>query len=181
MRFSNTSLTLIIDANGNRPESKPFDWLALGPTAVTAFIAVCGWIIVERFARRRELRTDHRELVKGFLTEVAAITSEAIEFYQIKGSDPQAVRLAHGLRAKIRGLGLQIDVMNSAGLQVSVANELKEFRRAVTGGSFDSAKRAASNADDPVFPSITNAGQELSSAVATKFYASLSHSRRKSG
>lgn len=165
MRSSVISPTLVIEINPVAKPSTTFDWVSLGPTAVAAMVAVGGWIIVERFAKARERRAEQRELVKLFVAEVQAITALAMEFWELPGKEPKAQRLANAIRAQMQGLSSQLIVMKAAGLNGTHDAALKDFRMAVTGGDFDSKKRAAITGESSLPQEISTFAETLSADV----------------
>jgi hypothetical protein len=129
--------------------------------------------MVERFARARERRADIRSLIGAFRENVDAIVSDGIAYYQMPGASPQAMTLAALIKARLQSLNDQILAMREVGLPINVDQQLKSFRRAVTGGEFETFNRAAEPTNSHVYAAITSAGSTLANAVQLELFRFL--------
>lgn len=169
MRSTSTSVRLFIEVHA--AAGKPsFDWTALAPTFLTVLAGVAGWVIVERFARSREVRAELREMMKSFGALVEGISNSAVEFYGLPGSSPQARTLANRIRADIASIAPVMAALNDAGLTFDAKDLVRLFRQAVTGGQFDSINRPAAVASDPIFTAIVFAAKSLTRKVQLAYY-----------
>lgn len=182
MKFTSISVQLVIEvrpAVAPPPQPKQFDWWTLAPSIITLAVAAVGWAIVERFARARERRSDMRAMSDSFRSAVTEIVAGAVQFYQLEGSSAQARALAATTRAKFGALPALMDAMRNGGMLLKADDELRLFRQAVTGDTFDSLVRAPSPPDAAIYVSIAAAGELLSRAVQLSVYATYVARRRK--
>lgn len=161
-KFKNISLQLKIEVRDK--ETEPADVHSLeiwAPTAVAILVALAGWYLVERFARKREKRADLRELSKAFAGSVDDIVLTASGFYRLNGADPRSFALAASLRAKLSDLPKILNTFADAGMQFDATSQMKRFRQAVTGNDFDSLARTATEPNGQIYNVIAGAAQDL--------------------
>jgi len=139
---------------------------------LAGIVVVCGWVVVERFARRREARTDLRDAVNSFTKAVDEIRTTSVTVYGLSGSNPQARSLSATIRAKISALSDHLTTLESAGLSGDHTDLLKVFRQSVTGNDFESIKRKPLPANSPLYPEIAGNGEALARSIEV---AMLSH------
>lgn len=157
-----------------QPRPSPsFELYALLPTALTILAAVGGYLLVEHFARKREMRTDLRTIAASFREAVDDIVDDATAFYGEPGGSARARALAVTIRSKIASLSDIILALQSGKVQVEANDELILFRKAVTGGDFEQIARPAMAAGDVRYMSIAGAAQQLQRKVDLSFYNSL--------
>jgi hypothetical protein len=144
----------------------------LGPV-VAGLIVVAGWLVVERFARRREHRTDLRSAVASLSLAIEEVRDAAIVFYQLPGNDPQSLSLAATIRAKIASLSDQLDILKGASLSIDSDELLKRFRQSVTGGDFDSLIRQPLTPTSPTFVRMAADAQALNRTVQMAMFKLL--------
>lgn len=143
---------------------------AVAPSVVTLTWAVIGWLIIERFARRRERRQEIRDLIKQVRETVDDILEDSIEFFSLDGGDPQAQRLSVSIKAKLALIAKLISVIAQAGLNVKASPNIIRFRRAVTAEPFDSAARLASEANAHRLALIAAEGHDLVATIEARFF-----------
>ena len=141
-------------------------------------MVVTGWIVVERFARRRELRGDLRSAVTSLSNAVDEIRAAAVTVYCLAGNDPQTLSLAATIRLKISALSEQLSILKEAGLDIDTDELLKRFRQSVTGGDFESQARQPLQADSPAFAKVSGDAQALAREVQTAMLKKLLNVRR---
>lgn len=134
--------------------------------------------MVERFARRRESRTDLRTAVTSFTKAVDEIRVASVTLYGLSGSDPQAGSLAATIRAKISALSNHLATLETAGLTNDHSDLLKIFRQSVTGDNFDSLSRQSLPAGSPLYAEIAGNGEALARAIEIEMLAHLLKRRR---
>jgi len=143
------------------------------PAVVAGLIIVIGWLVVERFARRREVRSDLRDAAALFEATVDDVVELASKFYQTNGIDPLANSLAVSIKAKVQSLVPLLDILAGGGIQIDATDEMRLFRQAVTGGDFESAARTPRTAGAPMFLKMDAAGQNLTQVVRLGVFRSL--------
>jgi len=149
------------------------EWFDLLPTGLTILAAVLGYLIVERFARRREGRTDLRVIATFFRESVDDIVEDAIAFYREPGGSPRARSLSVTIRSKVASLSDILSTLRAGGVAIEVNDELILFRQAVTGADFESLGRPALVSDDVRYINIAGAAQQLQRKADLSFYQSL--------
>ncbi|WP_157094105.1 hypothetical protein [Sphingomonas mali] len=170
----NTSPQLSIEINGAPPPAaKSLDLAAFAPAILAAFFVGMGWIVVERYARRREIRSDLRDAADLFEDTVDDIVAMACKFYLLAGADPHSVSLATSIKSKIQALSPLIDVLSGGGIRVDARDAIRLFRQAVTGGSFESITRGALPESSPMFTKMEAAGQDLVQIVRLSVFQTL--------
>ena len=153
--------------------NKGLDWWSLiGPSSTLA-VAIVGWLIVERFARKRERRTDLRTLIQVLDDSIDRIVSLAGDFYAIDGSDKQAQVIANSIKAKLATLATHLNTIRQGGVELNTDMEMKVFRQAVTGDAFESAVRPAIPLDSVKMATIRMAGEDLSLKIKAEFFRSI--------
>lgn len=175
----NISARLVIEHRPAEKESKPLDLAAFIPAIVAGFIVIAGWIVVEKFARRRERRTDLRGAVSDFAKAVDEVVAASTTFYQLAGNDPQAQSLAATIRIKVGSLSSHLILLRESGLNLETDELLKRFRQSVTGGAFDEVSRQPLAKDSPTFARLAADGQSLSREVQQAMLAYLLGSKDK--
>lgn len=173
----NTSALLVIERSPAEKTNKPYDWMALAPAVAAGVVVIIGWLVVERFARRREWRADLRASVSDFAKAVDEVVTSAVSFYQLPGNDTHAQSLAVSIRIKVGALSSQILLLKDAGLDFDTDELLKRFRQSVTGGSFDELARQALPKDSASFVRLTADGQSLAREVQQASMRHLLRSR----
>jgi len=143
------------------------------PTIVAVIVALMGWYLVERFARKREKRSDLRALARAFSASVDDIVITASELYRLNGADPRSFALAASLRAKLGDLPKVLKTFDDAGMKFDTTMQMKCFRQAVTGNDFDSLSRQASPPDGHIFNMIAAAAQDLTRQVSFSIFNKL--------
>jgi hypothetical protein len=156
-----------------RREARSVDWFALLPTGLTIIAAVLGYMIVERFARRREARSDLRVIAKSFREAVDNILEDATAFYRESGGSPRARSLSVTIRSKVASLSEILSALGAGGVTIDANDELILFRQAVTGSDFESLARLPLMAEDVRYISIAGAAQQLQRKADLSFYQSL--------
>ena len=173
MKSSSTLPQPVIEVGQPLSESHGVDWLGLLPAFIAAGVAVVGWTIVERFAREREKRADLRALTTSFREAIDDILVDAAKYYSISGNAPEALSLASSIKSKLALLSEQMTVLTEANLLPTGNDYMKSFRKAVTGGDFESATRVASSSGSEVFVVAASAGATLHRAVQLSLYREL--------
>ena len=160
-KSSSISVRVGIDCRSSTPVSKGFDWNALIPALLAATLVIVGWIIVERFARRRETRSDLRAAVVNFASAVDEVTTAAVAFFVLSGVDHRASSLAASIKSKISMLSDYMHTLQDAGLRFEADDLLKQFRQSATGGDFESAARQPLASNSPALTKIANDAQSV--------------------
>jgi hypothetical protein len=152
---------------------KGLDWWTLAGPSSTLLAAIVGWLIVERFARRRERRTDLRTLIQVLDDSIDRIVNLAADFYALDGKDKQAPIIANSIKAKIATLATHLNTIRKGGVELNTDLEMRTFRQAVTGGAFESAERPPISSDSITMATIRMAGEDLSLKVKAEFFRSI--------
>jgi hypothetical protein len=139
--------------------------------------AVLGYILVERFARKREARNDLKALLDSFTSTLERILTDATAFYAEAGATPRARALASVIKSKVAFLAEILDAMRSAGVNVQADVERTALRKSITGGLFDSLARPGLAANDSKFVEMADATEQLRRRVELSFYNSLVRDR----
>jgi hypothetical protein len=135
------------------------------PALVAGSIIIVGWLVAERFARMREKRSDLRLAVASLSSAINEVVSAAVDFYQMAGDEPLSMSLAATIRAKVASLSVQLSLLKAAGLNIDADELLKQLRKTVTGGQFDSITRQPLTPTSPAFSQIGGAAQALDREV----------------
>lgn len=135
--------------------------------------AVIGYLIVERFARRREARSDLKSLMESFAGTLDGVLTDAVAFYSIAGATARARSLAAVIKSKIAFIPELLATIRNAGVALDAEAELIAFRKSITGGEFESLARAAFATDDGKFVEMAAATQQLRRRVELSCYQSL--------
>lgn len=157
--------------------ASPDWWSLLGPAA-TILVALIGWMIVEKFARDRERRSDLRLLLSSVSESIGRIVSDASDFYCLDGRDPKALALSQGLKSKIQTLSEHLTTLRTGGMELDTDQELKALRQQVTGGSFDSLVRPACSPDAQKLHLIALSAEDLTLKIEAEFYRKLISKQR---
>lgn len=147
-------------------------WSVLGP-ASTVFVALIGWIIVERYARAREVRSDLRLLSQSVVESIDRIAIESFEFYSLDGRDPKASALSLSIKSKIQTLSSHLTTLRTGGMRIETDSELVALRQEITGGAFESALRPPCEPDSTKMLQIRSVCENLKSKVESEFYRDL--------
>ncbi len=153
--------------------SSEIDWWSLAGPGATIVVALIGFVIVERFARAREKRSDLRVLLEVFGDSVSRVVSDACEFYVLDGSDAKARALGTGLKAKLQALFEHMETMRAGGMNLVTDDELKKLRQEVTGGAFESLIRPPIPANSAKIHDISVVAEDLKLKVEAEFYRKL--------
>ena len=167
------SLHLLIEPAPLAAAKKGFAFVDLMPALVAGIIVVLGWLVVERFARRRETRNDLRTAVSSFADAVQEVSDAAVAFYKLAGNAPQAMSLAATIRSKISSLADHIAILRNAGLELDADELLKRFRQTVTGGDFESLSRQSLPNGSQGFVKIAQDAQALTRVVQLEMFRFL--------
>lgn len=152
---------------------KGTDWWTLVGPASTLIAAIIGWVIVERFARKRERRTDLRTLIQVLDDSIDRIVTLAGDFYALDGKDKQAPIIANSIKAKLATLATHLNTIRQGGVDLNTDLEMKTFRQAVTGDAFESAVRPPIPLDSVKMAAIRMTGEDLSLKVKAEFFRSI--------
>jgi hypothetical protein len=147
-------------------------WSILGP-ASTILAALIGWIIVERYARGREVRGDLRLLSQSVVEAIDRIALESFEFYSLDAKDPKASALALSIKSKIQTLSSHLTTLRAGGMRIETDPELLALRKEITGGAFESALRPPFQPDSAKMLQIRSVCENLKSRVESEFYRDL--------
>ena len=170
----NTSQRLVIEVRSEpKKDASGFDFAPLIPPLVAGLIVAAGWRVVEHYASKRERRADLRESLKVLEGAITSIVAVATKFYQISGRNSQGPALATLIKAKIQSLTQLIGLIAESGVEFDATEEMKLFRQAVTGGTFESATRAVLKENDSKFLMMDAAGQNLVQTVRLATYRAL--------
>jgi hypothetical protein len=152
---------------------KSADWWTLIGPASTLIAAIIGWVIVERFARKRERRTDLRTLIQVLDDSIDRIVTLAGDFYALDGKDKQAPIIANSIKAKLATLATHLNTIRQGGVDLNTDLEMRTFRQAVTGDAFESAIRPPIPLDSVKMATIRMTGEDLILKVKAEFFRSI--------
>ncbi len=147
-------------------------WTVFGPTSAL-LVTLFGWWIVERFARQRERRSDLRALIEVLDDSIDRIVQLSFEFYSLDGKEEQAAIFASSIKAKIATLATHLNTIRQGGIELNTDSEMKAFRKAVTGGAFESLLRPSIDAKSVKMETIRMTGEDLSLKVKAEFFRSI--------
>jgi hypothetical protein len=147
-------------------------WALFGPTSAV-LVALVGWLIVERFARLRERRSDLRTLIQILDDSIDRIVDLAASFYALDGSAQEASVIATSLKAKLATLATHLNTIRQGGVTLNTDLEMKAFRQSVTGGAFESVMRPAIDLNSVKLATIRMAGEDLSLKIKAEFFRSI--------
>ena len=173
MKLRIISLHLVIEPAPLAAVKKGVAFTDFVPAFVAGIIVILGWLVVERFARRRETRNDLRTAVSSFSDAVEEVNVAAVTFYKLAGNSPQAMSLAATIRSKIGSLADHIAILRDAGLKLDADELLKRFRQAVTGGDFESLARQSLPDGSQAFVKIAQDAQALTRIVQLEMFRFL--------
>lgn len=132
-----------------------------------------GWIIVSRQHDRRERRKEIRDLIKLIEVRVDDVLKSATEYYALDGDDPKCQAIAFKMRYGISGIDPLQKRLKAAGLDVKVSSEIRAFRQAVTGGSFDSIVRKKNDTNGWAVAEAAASGFELVGKLEETYFAAF--------
>jgi hypothetical protein len=154
--------------------AKGTDYLAATlPSLIAVSFVVVGWLVIEKFARRREHRNDIRELVKNFDAYLEDIVQTALTFYSLSGATPEAKTLGASLKFKISNLKIMVETLSLAGINIDASEQIIKLRRSTTGGEFESLARQPVAPTSPQLVQIAADAAELAGVVRVAFYRSF--------
>ncbi len=136
--------------------------------AVSWLLVICGWLVVSRDHNKREVRKE----VRAQIGKIQELTDrlEALAFkYWTTPPDTESGRIAADLKRDLQRLARQLTRLAKSCQSVSVQGELIEFRRAITGGDFESKTRTSLSTDAGRLYEIWGCAQDLIEKIETGF------------
>ena len=120
-------------------------------------LVIAGWLFVRRDNNRREARKEAKSLVDSCIARSERLGSMARTYLEGAYGSENA-QLSARIKLELKTLGTEVQALNeSTKKEITAGRELIALRRAITGGTFDSANRQPTLGTDPVFAEIDDA------------------------
>jgi len=130
-----------------------------------------GWYIVSRDHDARARRSEIRELLKITRELLTKTEKDAFNYWTSAGKPDESRILAFDIKQNLNRLSHAANVLNRHSENFRVLDVMKQYRQAVTGGSFEGASRAALNRGDERLMDIAATAVEFDGRLELGFEA----------
>lgn len=118
----------------------PSFWADILRVAIPAALVVVGWLVVSRQHDSRELRKEIRGIISLLSDRVDKCKASALLYYA-EDDDDKADSLAGSIKSDLSFVTSYLAVVRLAGLKINASRQFNRFKRAITGGYFETARR----------------------------------------
>ena len=118
---------------------------------------------------KREKRREAREKIDGLMKIIEDVERYSYDYFSRDANDPECVRIGQMIRCSVKQAGLRAGHLNVIFPDARASTLYIMFRKAVTGGDFDSAQRTRRPPNDELFERISQCARNLSTSLETEF------------
>lgn len=137
---------------------------------VTWVIVIIGWKVVWSQIKVREDRREAWELITNFKSVIRDIEVDAINYWTSEKTDLDCKNLAFRIKTKSKGLGVFTNIFKLRGKEFKVNKNIVSFRKAVSGGDFESSAREKLDQNNIKLYEISDEANKLIIAIENSFF-----------
>jgi hypothetical protein len=137
---------------------------------VTWGIVIIGWKVIWSQIKVREDRREAWELITNFKSIIKSIEVDAINYWISEQSDPGCKKLAFQIKTKSKELGVFTNIFKLRGKDFKLNKNIVSFRKAVSGGEFESNAREKLDQNNIKLYEISANANKLIIAIEKSFF-----------
>ena len=144
-------------------------FVPLAPSLITLCLTIWGWSIVSKRDRLAKAYAIHNKRIDSVQKSIDDVVQLAKKYYSHAGSDVEAVNLEPIITSKLKRLSgyisLIINELDKETDKIGLRDNFIEFKKAISGGAFNTRSRPKINLDNQVYNDITDTSDELTFAL----------------